>query len=181
MAFCARQTRAMAQPDYVPVSPADRVRQTERLPPQKRWTPTRPGDLRGVRPPSGESFGSAGPDQGYALLLAKRFVDRLKLEAGETVEDALAAASAIALKRAARFGRAPVVFDLELAFTLLGYLGDAPRDLIEFRKRLVQGAAHSYWERREIADLVAEETLRLSPAEARARLADWKSLISEEG
>jgi hypothetical protein len=171
----------MAQPDHVPVTPADRVRTTERLPPPKRWTTSRPAELRGIHPPTGESFGTPGPDQGYALTLATRFRDRLELAPREHAEDAVRAATAIALKRASALGRAPVIYDLEFAFTLLGYLGGAPSDLIEFRRKIVEGAAHNYWEQREVADLVREDTLRLSPAEVRSTLSDWKTLFLEEG
>jgi hypothetical protein len=173
----------MAQPDYVPVSPADRVRQTERIPPSRPWTASRPGELPGLRQPVGESFGSPGPDQGYALSLAGQLAaaGRLSLQPGESMDDVVSGGVAVALKRASLFGRAPVVYDLELAFGLFGFLdASPPADLLATRKRLFQAAAHDYWEQREIADLVPEETLRLTPAEVRSRLAGWRSLVDDE-
>ncbi|HVM09394.1 MAG TPA: hypothetical protein VM345_13085 [Acidimicrobiales bacterium] len=168
----------MAQPDYVPVNPGDRVRESEALPPPKRWTATRPGELRGLRPPEGDAFGHPGPDQGYALKLARQLKDRLELDAGEHAEDAIAGCLGVALKRASIFGRAPVIYDLELAFTLFGFLGEAPRELVTWRRELFDAASHHYWDQREIVDLVPEETLRLTPAEVASRVpADWRSLI----
>ena len=171
----------MAQPDYVPVTPADRVRQTERIPPARRWTASRPGELPGLQQPRGESFGSPGPDQGYALVLARRLAERLRLTGDERVDDVVGGAVAVALKRASLFGRAPVVHDLEHAYGLFGFLDETPpAELVTFRRRLFESAAHDYWEQREIADLVSDETLRLTPADVRARLADWRSLIDDE-
>ena len=168
----------MAQPDYVPVNTADKVRQPLRLPPAGSWITDRPGEIHGLHQPEGLGFGTAGPDQGYALMLAKRFASRLQLEAGESVDDAIAGCLGVALRRAASYGRAPVIFDLELAFTSFGFLGGAPAELVEWRKDMFASAGHDYDARREIADLVPEETLRLTPAQVRERLADWESLLS---
>jgi hypothetical protein len=65
---------------------------------------------------------------------------------------------------------------------LFGFLpGDAPAPagLVGFRKPLFQAAAHHYWDQREIADVVPEETLRLTPAEVRERVGSgaWESLL----
>jgi hypothetical protein len=168
----------MAQPDYVPLSPNDRVRLTERLPPPRRWFTDRPGEIKRPRQPQGRLLGVPGPDQGYAMGLAHRFEERLKLSEGEKAADVIAGCVGIALRRAALFGRAPVMPDLELAFTLWGYLGDAPEDLIELRKPLFQGTAKAYIDQRTIADKVAEASLRLTSAQAREQLRDdWRSLF----
>ncbi len=167
----------MAQPDYVPVNAADRVRAAERLPPPRRWKTDRPGEIRNLRPPDGQSFGVPGPDQGYGLTLARRFVERLQLTENEHLEDAIAGCVGVALKRAALFGRAPVTNDLEHAFTLWGFLGDAPPELVTFRRKLFEGVHHEYWEQREIVDRVPDATLRLTPAQVREKLAGWKKLV----
>ncbi len=168
----------MAQPDYVPLSPADRVRLTERLPPPRRWVQDRPGEIKLSNHPKGRRLGVPGPDQGYAMNLAERFEDRLQLAEGERAEDAIAGCVGVATRRAALFGRAPVMADLELAFTVWGFLGDAPAELVEFRKPLFQGTAKAYLDQRAIVDHVAEPTLRLTAAEAREELAsDWRSLF----
>jgi hypothetical protein len=167
----------MAQPDFVPMTLGDRVRTADTLPIPDRWEATRPGELEGLRPPDGRSFGNTGPDQGFALKLAKRFRDRLELQEDEHAEDAIAGALGVALRRAARFGRAPVIYDLEFAYTLFGFLGGAPADLLEFRRPFFDAASHDYWDQRDIADLVKEETLLLSPAEVRSSLGEWRSLL----
>ncbi len=168
----------MAQPEYVPLSPADRVRPAERLPVPDQWLQDRPAELTSPGAPTGRRFGTPGPDQGYALTLAQRFEERLELGPGEHGEDAIAGCVGVALRRAALFGRAPVIHDLELAFTLWGFLGDAPADLVEYRMPLFQGVSHDYDRQREIAERVAESTLRLTPAGVRQLLADWRELLS---
>ena len=167
----------MAQPDFVPMTLGDRVRTADTLPIPDRWEATRPGELEGLRPPEGRSFGNTGPDQGFALKLAKRFADRLELAPGEHAEDAISGCVGVALRRAARFGRAPVIYDLELAFTLFGFLGGAPAELVEFRRPYFDAASHDYWDQRDIADLVHDDTLALSPADVRARLGEWRSML----
>lgn len=168
----------MAQPDFVPVAVGDRVREPERLPVPDRWMVDRPGELAGMRPPEGTSFGTTGPDQGYGLKLARRFVGRLELQPGEHAEDAVAGCLGVGLKRASRFGRSPVIYDFELAFTVFGFLGGAPADLREFRAQYFVAADHHYWDQRAIADLVPDSTLALTPAEVREQLPNWRSLLA---
>jgi hypothetical protein len=171
----------MAQPDFVPVAPGDRVRTPERMPAPEHWLVDRPGELTGLRPPVGTAFGVPGPDQGYAMKLARRFEGRLVLAPGEHVEDAVAGALGVALKRAAQFGRSPVIYDLELAFSLFGFLGDGvPADLVDFRHTYFEAASHDYWDQRDIVDLVPDSTLALSPADVRSKVAagDWRSLLA---
>lgn len=167
----------MAQPDYVPLSTADKVRAPERLPVPEPWRPDRPAELKGNAHPTGRRLGTPGPDQGYALKLARQFEGRLELAAGEHHEDAVAGCVAVAMKRAALFGRAPVVYDLELAFTLWGFMGGAPAELVAFRTPLFQAVAHHYDDQRKIVDRVSDDTLRLTPAQVRDRLASWRELV----
>ncbi|MBW3667861.1 MAG: hypothetical protein KY443_01495 [Actinobacteria bacterium] len=167
----------MAQPDYVPLSTADKVRAPERLPVPDAWRPDRPAELKGNTHPTGDRLGTPGPDQGYALKLARQFEGRLVLGPGEHHEDAVAGCVAVAMKRAALFGRAPVIYDLDLAFALWGFLDGAPADLVAFRTPLFQAAAHHYWDQRGIVDRVPSETLRLAPAQVRERLSSWRDLI----
>lgn len=171
----------MAQPEYVPVTDRDRVRVSERLPTPPRWAYDRPGEVRqdGAQP-RGDRFGVAGPDQGYALRLAEQMSPELEVQPGEHREDAVVGCVAVATKRAAVFGRAPVKADLDLAFTLWGFLGGAPDELLALRRRLFEGVAHHYNDRRAVADRVPEATLRLTPADVRARLAgEWRTLLND--
>jgi len=167
----------VTQPDYVPLATADRVRPVERLPVALPWRADRPSDEANAVVPTGPRFGYTGPDLGYGLRLARRFVARLQLASGESADDAVSGCFAVGARRASGFGRAPVIYDMELAYTLWGFLGHAPADLVAFRVPLFQGVHHDYWRQRGIADRVKEETLRLQPADVRARLQDWRSLI----
>ena len=167
----------MTQPSFVPVVEADQVRRAYQLRVPLIWTSSRPSELRGTRAPSGSSLGTPGPDQGFALKLARRFEDRLVLGAGEHAEDAISGCTAVAIRRAALFGRAPVIHDLTLSFTLWGFLDGAPSDLKTVREPLFRSAAHHYRVQRTIADAVSEATLRLTPEQVANHLADWRTLV----
>lgn len=140
----------MAQPEYVPVVARDRVRVSERLPTPSSWVADRAGEVRDHGgQPTGPLFGSAGPDQGYALGLFKR----LQLSLGSVSEDdARAAIVGVAMKRASVFGRAPVLKDLSVAAGLLGFLGGTPAN--------VDGIAHDYLRQRHVVDGFSADQLR---------------------
>jgi hypothetical protein len=168
----------VAQPEFVPVPVLDEVRAAEKVPPSGQWWAERPGEVVGNPQPDGDGFGSQGPDQGYALFLAKRFADKLELVEGEHKADVIAGCLGVATKRASLFGRGPVVYDLEIAFTIWGYLGGAPTVVVQKRCELFAEAAHHYWKRRAIADAVPESTLRMTPALVRAAMASGTELLS---
>ena len=170
----------MAAPEYVPLTPLKPVRGYQ-SPPRRSdsWWPDRPGDSD-VGYDRGNLLGSQGPDQGYVYVLARRFEGQLQLAADEREEDALAGASAVALKRASLFGRAPVLADLTVALTVWGFLGDASPDLIAFRQPLFAEVAHPhhYSALRRVVDMVPEDALRRSPDDvAAAHRSDWRSLL----
>ena len=178
----------MAQPEFVPgpsplLAPRGAITPGEVLPIHPGWKADRPGDHRpGERPPEGAAFGKPGPDQGYGLLLARRFEPRLQLAADEDPADAVAGCLGVALRRASLFHRAPVTPDLELAFGVWGFLMlQPPSELVAYRRPLFGGAAHHYDHQRHIAGLVREEALRLKPAEAIELVSgDWRSLFRAE-
>jgi hypothetical protein len=170
----------VAAPEYVPQPPVQQVRSYE-SPPRRpdSWRPSRPGDIP-TGQPRGDRFGNPGPDQGYVYVLARRFEGQLQLASDEREEDAIAGCIGVALKRASLLGRAPVLHDLTVAFTVWGYLGDAPPDLIAYRQPLFEEVAnpHHYAEQRRVVDLVPEEVLRLSPQQiAEAHRSDWRRLL----
>ncbi len=173
----------MAAPDYVPndTALADRHYVSPPRHPQP-WMADRPGELTGGQP-AGEGLGVPGPDQGYALRLARRFEDQLHLLAGEYAEDVIAGCVGVALKRAAGFGRAPIAADLEVAFRVFGFLPPGPDDRLAVRRReLFAGLSHPhhYGEARHLVDLVPESALRLSPREVElACQADRGGLIPD--
>ncbi|MCY3575980.1 MAG: hypothetical protein OXH53_01565 [bacterium] len=161
----------MAAPDYVPneTPVADRHYVSPPRRPQP-WLADRPAELTGGQP-MGVGLGVPGPDQGYALRLARRFESDLLLGPGEHAADAIAGCVGVALKRAACFGRAPVAADLEVAFRLFGFLPPAPDEtLVAWRKGLFAGVSHPhhYAEARQLVDLVPEAALRMPPSEVEA-------------
>jgi hypothetical protein len=140
------------------------------MPASGSWRADRPGDLGAIQP-RGALLGSPGPNVGYALTLANRAKDRLRLEAHESADDATAVIAAIAMKRAATFGRAPTVNDVDFAMELLGYLGDAAADVREWRPDVVRAAGHDYVVRRAVVDTVGSGLLRLPISELPENLA----------
>src|SRR5688500_4467340 len=107
-------------------------------------------------------------------------MERIEVAFPEKLPDVLAVGAALAMKRAASFGRAPVVRDLEVAFGLLGWLGGAPAELIEWRRHAVHDAAHHYAERRSIVDAVPTSLLRTPPEDQVATLASWREWLVPE-
>ncbi|MEY2471565.1 MAG: hypothetical protein QOK28_894 [Actinomycetota bacterium] len=168
----------MAQPEFVPSSPYERDRATQQLPPPKRWEPERPGETVGGPMPEGEGFGNQGPDQGYALFLGKRFADKLELVEGEHRNDVINGCLGVATKRASLFGRGPVIYDWEVAFSVWGYLGGAATNVVQKRVELFAEASHHYWKRRAIADAVPESTLRMTPSMVKAAMASGQELLA---
>jgi hypothetical protein len=171
----------MAAPDFVPVRPG--TPKYYESPPRRlgSWTAARPAEVVESGQPQGGAFGSQGPDQGYALKLANSFHGKLHLTPGEHEEDAIAGCLVVAMRRASLYGRAPMMPDLKLAFSLFGFLAEgAPPELVEFRKPLFVEVSnpHHYFAGRHIASLVPEATLRLTP-EAAATAPDWRSLLGQ--
>jgi hypothetical protein len=170
----------VAAPKYAPPATGEVVsyRSPEYVP--DRWTWNRPGDFEG-RQPLGPGLGDPGPDQGYALKLAERFRPHLVLSDAERADDAVAGCTAIAMRRAALFGRAPVIHDLRIAFTIWGYLDPAPdAALVDQRVPRFEGVAdaHRYEERRALVDMIPEETLRRTHAEVQELYSvSWRRLL----
>ncbi len=167
----------MTQPRFAPIAIEDEVRPAYRLAPPAPWSTGRPADpVPGARA-TVRGGGVPGPDQGYALRLAERFSDRLVLGRGEHADDVLAAAVAVALRRASLFGRAPVATDVELALEFYGCLSEAPEGLVAHRRSALAGLSHDYPRRRALAGSVPEEALRSSPETVRASRGRWSELL----
>ncbi len=167
---------------YVPRRLEDEPRQLPNLapgvkiPPAKAWVPNRPADLAAGQP-QGTLLGSPGPNVGYALTLANRVRDRLNLAPHEHVDDALAVVAEIAMKRAASYGRAPVMADIDAALALLGYKGQVAPEFAAWRVRVIEGAHHEYESRRLIVDAVPIDVLRLRPDRIPAEVAHARAQI----
>jgi hypothetical protein len=171
----------VAAPRYVPTKAIDDTR-IYTSPPRRPegWHQDRPAELL-YGQEWGTRLGNPGPDQGFGLTLAEGFRGTLHLRPGESEDDAIIGCLAVGLKRASMFGRAPVIHDLRIAFTLWGFLdADAPDDLVAARRPLFEEVSnsHHYVEQRRIADAVPESTLRMGPDEVVRRHADdWRSLL----
>ena len=171
----------MAAPSRVPTSPTAPKHYAS--PPRRgdSWRAERPGETIGAPHPTGGALGNQGPDQGYAIKLAKAFAGDLILAPGEHAADALDGAVAVGLRRASMFGRAPVRDDIELGLLAYGFLGEAPAALIELRRALFSEVHHTtihYFSAREIANRVDGEWLRQPIASARVAVqADWKAAL----
>lgn len=170
----------VAAPEYVPQPAVKNVR-TYYSPPRRpgSWRAERPGDASALFP-RGDRLGSPGPDQGYVFRLARRFEGRLQLQPGEHEADVIAGCTAVALKRASLLGRAPMPSDLTVAFTVWGYLSEAPEELVELRRKMFAEVSNpgEYDERRRIPDAVPEGVLRKTAEEVvEAHSRDWRSLL----
>ena len=171
----------MAQPSFVPITEADQVRGARRLSVPTKWVADRPADLVGPNRPTGTSHGTPGPDQGFALRVARRFEERLALQPPEDLEDVLHGGAILASKRAGLLGRAPCVYDLDAVFALFGFLVVAPPDgLVAERRRLFASASRDYVVQRSLVDAVPDETLLLSAEQLSARLDEWQALLRPE-
>jgi hypothetical protein len=167
----------VSQPDYVSVTPRLTVRVGEFLSRADHWVPDRPGEVRNKPQRLGPQLGNPGPDQGYALKLAHGLTGSLVLAPHEHAEDAIAGCVEVAMRRAALYGRAPVIHDVKLAFTLFGFLGGGPPELQTWRRPRFAVAAHSYPVRRAIVDCVPDATLKLSVDEVASRLGSFRELL----
>ncbi len=74
-----------------------------------------------------------------------------------------------------------MIHDVNLAFTIWGFLDPSPPTELLARRRPVFAdiaSVHHYTETREIAEAVPEATLRMTPAEiAAAYPARWRELL----
>jgi hypothetical protein len=166
---------AVAQPTFVPVADADRVRPSfpQPIPLKAR---TRPGELRSPSVPTGKGVGTTGPDQGFALTLAHRLTPSLHLEEGEDRHDVSLGLALLASRRSALAGRAPCLYDVQVAAGLFGYLSAAPEDLVAYRHSRFAGLVHSYESQRKLVDSVPETALRLTPDDARDTM-HWQARL----
>ena len=172
----------MTQPTFVPISEADQVRPARHLDVPGAWTTSRPAELGTPTALRGHLVGTPGTDAGFALRLAHRFAHDLKLAEGETEHDVLLGCALIAARRAALYGRGPSIYDVQLALALWGFLVESPpEDLLATRRREFSSVSHDYVAQRSLVDAVPESSLRLTPAEAQAKLVAGENLVAIPG
>jgi len=169
----------VSQPQNVPTKPV--ATQFYSSPPRRDrvWSADRPGDVFADGQPKGDLLGSQGPDQGFAIKLARSFEDKLVLTPNEHANDVIAGCVAVALKRASAFGRAPTVHDVRSAFAIFGYLDSAEPELVQIRQKLFEEVAHPhhYTERRSIVDAVPVDFLRRPHKQIIEDAVDWRSVL----
>ncbi len=174
----------MAAPEFVPLDPTVELR-SYGSPPRRPdpWVKYRPAELRG-RQPLAPGLGVTGPDPGYALTMAARFKGKLHLAAGEKEADALVGAAAIAMKRAALAGRAPILADVRVGLTIWGFLDpNPPAELLELRRELFEEVHNpaDYPRLRALADLAPEYVLANDPDTIyRAHNIDWRRCVDAQ-
>jgi hypothetical protein len=171
----------MAAPKHTTVDPTQKPRSYEspnHVP--DRWKLGRPAEIVG-RQPVGDRLGAQGPDQGYALTLAHLIAGEIRLQPDERLDDAIRGCLGIALRRASRLGRAPVIHDVRFAFTIWGwFLDQPPADLVLRRKQLFAGLGnvqHHYSGARDLVDMVPETTFLMTPTQLQAAMpGSWRAL-----
>lgn len=126
----------------------------------------------------------AGPDSGYAYTLVPLIESKLQLGTVHR-DDAVAGGVAVAMKRAALFGRGPIIHDLTAGFTVYGFLDPSPApELVSLRSRLFPEVhtAHHYVELRHLVDLVPEGVLLMAHGQITdAYGRDWTSVLGPLG
>lgn len=145
----------MGQQPNVPLGIEDLPRHTAHPAAPGRWKPDRPGDLTTpAAVPSGGSFGSPGPDSGYALKILR---DRPLPGGAHHRTDVAAVVAAVMAARAAALGRAPVPGDAEAALVLLDLADLAP----------LSGIAHDHGRLRGLVSGIPADRLVLPLARLR--------------
>lgn len=97
----------------MPLGVEDLPRATPKPAPARRWKPERPGEVGSpAEMPWGGSFGTPGPDIGFAIHIVRE----RGLPGGPDVEVAVVAVMAA---RASAAGRAPTASDVDVATELL--------------------------------------------------------------
>ena len=147
------------------------------------WTADRPGELAGGQP-AGDAARQPGPDQGYALKLAAPVRRQAAPRPTARPRRRLAGCVGVALKRASLFGRAPVVHDLTVAFTVWGFLDERRRrSWSTLRRPLFAEVAppDHYVEQRAIVDARARVDAAPDPAGGRRRTAATGGRLLDSG
>lgn len=169
----------MTQPAFVPIAESDQVRPALRLETPRPWEPRRPAEVQVPRRAVSPLMGTPGPDQGFALRLAHRFAERLRLVEGESIHDVELGLALLASRRAALFGRAPCVHDVRAMLALWGFDEKTPAEgLLEDRVEAFRGVAHDYPTQRVLVGRIPDETMRLTPEQIAGRVGagEWREL-----
>ena len=171
----------MGQQPNIRLSAAERPADELDRAPERRWTPTRPGEITSpADTPSGGSFGRPGPDTGWGL----RMIKAASFDRGRRPRDLENLLSALVGARASRARRGPTRQDVEVALSLVGlhhaYAGGegAPAELAETRENWLDEVAHDPWPGKSALDSIPTDLLMDAPHQVRVRLQADPSLVS---
>jgi hypothetical protein len=147
------------------LDPSDLPRKGLDPSPARRWSAdAKPGVITAPgQVPSGGTFGTPGPDTGWALKIIRHVSPQQDPDA-EKVLTALMAA------RAASFGRAPIPEDLEVAKLLCGMGEGLPLELSARARRWCGAVPHERSKGRSAVAAVDPKQLRMKPDELRKDL-----------
>jgi len=155
----------VAQQPNIELDPSDLPQPGLDTSPARRWSPSsKPGVITAPgQVPKGGSFGSPGPDTGWALKIIRH-------REGEIDRDLEHVFAALMGARAAGFGRAPIPEDLEVAKLLCGIGEGLPLELSARRKQWTHAVPHERSKGRTAVAAVEPEMLAAKPDDLRRAL-----------
>ena len=173
----------MTQPAFVPITEADQVRPALRLEtPLRVWTACRCRRVPRRRAADGQGLRTAGPGPGLLCCTSPTSCSpsAVQLTTGERAEDALVGCSMVASARAGLFGGPRWAATSSTRSAPFGFLGAAARPSWSSGARPSSARPRIITRRSApaIVDCVPETTLRLTANDVRARLSEWRSLIT---
>lgn len=138
----------MAQQPNVEITAAERPRDVPQPGVATKWRADKPGLATGPDDtPGGGLYGTTGPDPGWGVKLVNN------ADLPDDDPNLRRVLIGLVMARAASFGRAAVLEDLEAALALSGHDDDPPEWVVERRNRWLEVAPH---EQRDGATAVAE-------------------------
>jgi len=155
----------VAQQPNIELDPSDLPRHGLDTAPARRWSAKdKPGVISAPgQVPSGGTFGTPGPDTGWALKIIRHV-------GGEMETNLESVLAALMSARAASFGRAPIPEDLAVAKLLCGMGEGLPLELSSRRRRWVNAVPHEPSKGRAAVAEVDLDHLRMKPDELRPTL-----------
>jgi hypothetical protein len=114
------------------------------------------GLQRSAHPPTGASYGTPAPGEGYALTIAHHILGALRFEYEHDRHDVELGIGLVAAKRASIVGRGPIPSDVKVAMAHFGLEGP----IVSHDKcAKFAGIAHSYVAQRRFVDAVSVDEL----------------------
>jgi hypothetical protein len=127
----------MGQQPNIEHTESDRPRRHLEPGPAVKWRSDKPGIPGGPGDvPKGGTFGTVGPDPGWATKLVRAS----QLPDGDPSLESVVVA--LVMARAATLGRAAVPEDIDAALMVCGYYDEAPPEIVARRKHWVAAVPH---------------------------------------